>query len=168
MKETMYYCPQCQKAIAEQDAKTKGLFQCPSCNGELIPLPRYKDTWESMTPQDQKCCITQALKREQDREVRQTGHASKTRNWIDSPQSKEHPWNDCQDSQVTSSLSLPLGLIGSFFFILAGIKMLGITSQATANGDVGSIAEIFYNAMGFLSFGLACLSATIGYIGWKK
>ena len=46
--------------------------------------------------------------------------------------------------------------------------MLGITSQATANGDVGSIAEVFYNAMGFLSFGLACLSATIGYIGWKK
>ncbi len=46
--------------------------------------------------------------------------------------------------------------------------MLGITSELASNGDEGSILEVFYHTMGWFSFGMAFLSATLGYMGWKK
>ena len=54
---------------------------------------------------------------------------------------------------------MTLAAIG--LFVAAGLKMLDIQSQGSIEGNV-SINEVFYQAMGFFSFGMAALSALVG------
>ena len=50
-------------------------------------------------------------------------------------------------------------------FAFAGLQMIGITSVASYKGDGGSIAESFYHAMGWFSFGMALLLGDLGLPG---
>ena len=150
--ERMYYCPICNQAFVNYIEFADGVLICPNCYKTPVhPLAVDEMTWET------------ASESERNRIVKECGSKPKQPEYKEKQKRKES-----DVSLKTDTLPLVLGLVGSAFFVMAGIKMLGITSRATANGDIGTIAEIFYNAMGLLSFGLACVSATIGYIGWKK
>jgi hypothetical protein len=67
-----------------------------------------------------------------------------------------------------NKVALALGIAGAVLFAFAGLQMIGITSVASYKGDGGSIAESFYHAMGWFSFGMALVSATLGCLGWKR
>ena len=94
--------------------------------------------------------------------------------WEAMPESKKHNILDRKTAVSRHAITmkeivLVLGLTGAIFFVIAGIKMLGIHSLLADSSDAyRSTAELFYHSMGFLSFGLACLSVVTGYIGWKK
>ncbi len=62
---------------------------------------------------------------------------------------------------------LILGLVGAAFFVFAGVKI----SLAASGGYGGSIFAGYYHIMSWyswFSFGMAFLSATLGYMGWKR
>lgn len=65
-------------------------------------------------------------------------------------------------------IPLILGLVAAALFAHAGWKMLDITSVGTSRYDTTSIGEVFYHTMGWFSFGMALLSANLGYMGWKR
>jgi tetratricopeptide (TPR) repeat protein len=52
-----------------------------------------------------------------------------------------------------------IGIMGAIIMLIAGIDMTRIISQATAEGSAPSIAEVFYNAMGwgFIGLGIFCI-----------
>jgi len=52
-----------------------------------------------------------------------------------------------------------IGMVGAVIMIFAGVDMARIVSQATAQGSAPSIAEVFYNAMGwgFIGLGIFCI-----------
>ena len=150
--ERMYYCPKCNQAFVNYIEFAGGVPMCPNCYKTPVhALDVDEMAWET------------ASESERNRIVQEGGSKPKQPEYKEAQGRKESGV-----SLKTDALPLVLGFVGSAFFVMAGIKMLGITSRATANGDIGTIAEAFYNAMGLLSFGLACVSATIGYIGWKK
>ena len=53
-------------------------------------------------------------------------------------------------------------------FAIAGLQMIGITSEASSEESGGTIFEVYYHAMGWFSFGMAFVSATLGCLGWKR
>ena len=67
-----------------------------------------------------------------------------------------------------NNVALTLGIIGAVSFAIAGLQMIGITSEASSEGSGGTIFEVYYHAMGWFSFGMAFVSATLGCLGWKR
>ena len=67
-----------------------------------------------------------------------------------------------------NNVALTLGIIGAVSFAIAGLQMIGITSEASSEGSGGTIIEVYYHAMGWFSFGMAFVSATLGCLGWKR
>jgi len=52
-----------------------------------------------------------------------------------------------------------IGVIGAAIMIFAGVDMTRIVSQSAAEGGTRSVAEVFYNAMGwgFIGIGIFCI-----------
>ena len=67
-----------------------------------------------------------------------------------------------------NNVALTLGIIGAVSFAIAGLQMIGITSEASSEWSGGTIFEVYYHAMGWFSFGMAFVSATLGCLGWKR
>jgi heme/copper-type cytochrome/quinol oxidase subunit 2 len=62
-----------------------------------------------------------------------------------------------------------IGIIGACFIIGAGVNMTQIISQSAAEGSGRSIAEVFYNAMGwgFIGLGIFCIML-VCIVAFKK
>ena len=144
-----YHCPKVFRSTAGQDTNRP----CPSC-GNTATYLCPENQWQKLE-NDAKIALFNDCAPNQDAKLTTTdrldAHAS---------QGNAAPHSD--------TIPLILGLFGAAIFALAGYQMLDITSVATSRGDSGSIAEAFYHVMGWFSFGMALLSATLGYMGWKK
>jgi tetratricopeptide (TPR) repeat protein len=62
-----------------------------------------------------------------------------------------------------------IGIVGAIIMIFAGVDMARIVSQSAAEGGARSVAEIFYNAMGwgFIGLGIFCIML-ICVVAFKK
>lgn len=58
-------------------------------------------------------------------------------------------------------------VLAPLFLVIAGVWMLTITSQASADGG-GTIFESFFHAMGFVSFGLAAYTGRLAVKAWSE
>jgi tetratricopeptide (TPR) repeat protein len=62
-----------------------------------------------------------------------------------------------------------IGIVGAIIMIFAGVDMARIVSQSAAEGGTRSVAEVFYNAMGwgFIGLGIFCIML-ICVVAFKK
>jgi tetratricopeptide (TPR) repeat protein len=62
-----------------------------------------------------------------------------------------------------------IGIVGGIIMIFAGVDMARIVSQSAAEGGTRSVAEVFYNAMGwgFIGLGIFCIML-ICVVAFKK
>ena len=140
-----YSCPKVFKSATDRDTSRP----CPTCRRTATYLCP-EDQWQELD-HDAKVALFNEHMPKQDAKL--DTNAADARS-ISAP--------------GTDTIPLILGLFGAAIFALVGFQMLGITSQAAAGGGDYSIMEAFYHTMGWFSFGMAALSATVGYMGWKK
>ena len=55
----------------------------------------------------------------------------------------------------------PLAITGAILFVVAGAKMTGIHSEASLSANT-TTAEVFYQGMGLVSYGLAVVCLLVG------
>lgn len=152
----IYVCSNCGKLVIHEYGRDPDL-ECPHCGQRLVYLCS-ETNWAKLNDREKWSLVS-----------REAPHAKME--YLSEPQ---HYWNSQPDTcntdyRISSSVvALLFGLAGAVLFVFAGMQMLGITSVSVAHGSDGSVMEAFYHAMGFLCFGLACISVLLGYMGWKK
>lgn len=151
----IHACYNCAKTFSSRNGRDSNLA-CSTC-GHTATYLCPKSQWQELDTNARVALYNNYAPNENARLATENTRGSHA-----SPEAADDS-TPCNDKKP-----LILGLVGAAFFVFAGQQMLGITSVATSKGDGGSIAEAFYHTMGWFSFGMAFLSATLGHMGWKK
>ena len=169
-EEHVYICGKCDRLFSS----TRGRYSneaCPGC-GRTATYLCTKSRWLGLGKGERASLVAErepksnaalAAKNEPEPAAMQQGGDGQARRPYGTHAAPASAHDD--DDNKTA---LVLGIIGAALFAFAGLQMLGITSVASYKGDGGSISESFYHAMGWFSFGMALVSATLGYLGWKR
>lgn len=150
-KKYVYVCNSCGKLFTSQYGRDPNLA-CPKCGGGSTFLCS-EDKWLELDDDERRELTggyvpAEVVQRANERST-YGAHAARPK-------------------PPGSTAALALGIVGAIVFIIAGGQMLAITSVSSYYGDGGSIMEPFYHAMGWFSFGMAFVSATLGCLGWKR
>lgn len=165
MEKLFYVCKHCGRLFSDNGVRLRSVM-CTGCCEQATYLCTFS-WWEGLDLEARRTLVEEYAPSVQltNDQLMQIPYRRREASPA-SPQATQAVPTPTQGER--NNVALTLGIIGAVSFAIAGLQMIGITSEASSEGSGGTIIEVYYHAMGWFSFGMAFVSATLGCLGWKR